>query len=444
MANQELLNYLKQFLATGQGAAAAKKVLLGVGWSEVDIDVAIKELETTPIKEASTLPQAQGGVQPQASGFQSQAVGVEPQIRASHSKKKIIFSFAAILLVLSGGGAYAYFYVLETETPDEVLAEAFSNLSAIQSLRHEAEFIVDIPQEPNVFGLMMGSDQTKKNANFPVSVNLKTKGAFDLKNVLKLRGSESLDIGVQYGGVGVDASVDFLFRDNKFFIKPTKVPEVLTKAVGIESTLVLDKWILVDFEDLSGGSQFLGGGMVVVPQVMPSDFLISEDQARNLTLEFYKIFKVKEELPQEKIGGVDSYHYILSVDQMMLKKIFTDYWKLVAPTGEGFTAEQEAEVMEMMNTGIAEAISYMEKNITSDGLEIWISKDDRLPRRMALEMKVDDKNFGIKADFSFSVNYSGFNEPVDVLEPEGAVTFEDLMMSLGSGTGIFAEMPNPN
>lgn len=441
MANQELLNYLKQFLATGQGTEAAKKVLLGVGWSEADIDAGIKELQSVSSQPAASSIQGQSNVQQSPVGsFQPQAVNFHSQ--GAHTKKKIVFVLIVTLLVLSGGGAYAYFYVLDTASPDEILTEAFSNFSAVKSLSGEATINLNIPQEPIFFGQMVADGSMDENKNFPVSVKLKAKGEFDVQNALKLKGSESIELDVEYGGAKLNANFDVLFVENKLYFKVKKLPEVLAEKMGIDSSLVLNKWIVADYSEGLSSYGAMGGGMFVAPQDILSNFQFSEERLKSITQALYGIFKVKEDLGSEEIGGVKSYHYVLGVDKEMVKKVFVEYWKLMLPATQELTEEDEAELIEMMSGGMEGFFSYAEKSIVSEGLEIWIGKKDKLPVKMALDIKVDDKDFGIKADFSFVGSYSDFNKPVEVTEPDDVVSFEELMKNLGAGatSGPLAEM----
>lgn len=46
MLNQQLLDYIKQSLATGVNREEIRSSLLGVGWQEMDIDEAMKSFNT--------------------------------------------------------------------------------------------------------------------------------------------------------------------------------------------------------------------------------------------------------------------------------------------------------------------------------------------------------------------------------------------------------------
>ncbi|MEK9173355.1 MAG: hypothetical protein AAB594_02175 [Patescibacteria group bacterium] len=425
MANPDILSYLKQSLATGESVEVAKKALLGVGWRDSDIDATIKELGVV----SSVKPEVLGREQ---SGFRSQPAGIQPQVYRGTSRKKVFFFVVVALLIFSGGGAYAYFYVFETETPEAVLAEAVSNLLAMKSLGSEASFTLRIPEGPDFFGSSFGESPDSRET-FPASIDVGVKGYFDLADRLKPIGSESFEVNVEYGGEKFNLSFEFLFFGQKIYLKVTKVSGVLAEKIGVDPTLVLNKWILLEPTDLGGGGSFLTGGMLM-PQVAPPDFSFSKKQVEDLTRAFYKIFRVKEELGQEDAGGAKSYHYILTVDRDEVKKIIIEYWKAVAPPGD-VSPEGEKEFEIAINDGLKGFFDYIDKNVDSKGLEVWIGKKDKLLRKTVLEVKINDKDSGFKADMGFAVDYSGFDEPVNVEEPKDAISIEDLMASLGGGGG---------
>ncbi len=426
MANQEILSYLKQSLATGQSAEETKKVLLGVGWREGDIDAAIKELGLVS-----------GGV-PVVSGqkpavFQPQPARIQLMVHKGGFPGKVIFFAVAAFLIFGGGGAYAYFYVFQQETPEQVLAEAVSNLLSVKSLSGDGGFRVRISRGPDFFGSSMVESGEIKNP-FPASIGFTVKSSFDLTSRLKPKGFENVEIDVEYGGEKSTLGLELLFSEQKVYFKVTKASGALFEKIGIDPALVLGKWVLIDPAGLGEGDLFLTGGMVA-PQLTPSAFSLSEKEVEDLTKAFYRIFKVKEELGPEDAGGVKSYHYILTIDREEVKKVIVEYWKAMAPP-DSVSSREAKEFEATIDEGLRGFFDYVGKNIDSKGLEVWIGKKDKWLRKTVLDVKIDDKDNGIKADVGFALDYSGFNEPVSVLEPKDAISIEDLMASLGEGTSM--------
>lgn len=93
MLNQQLLDYIKQSLATGVNREEIKSSLLSVGWQEADIDEAIKSFNTG---HEGFLPTKK----------------IEPAIiqKSGLISKILIGVVLLIVIVLIAVGGYFYFY----------------------------------------------------------------------------------------------------------------------------------------------------------------------------------------------------------------------------------------------------------------------------------------------------------------------------------------------
>ena len=134
---------------------------------------------------------------------------------------------------------------------------------------------------------------------------------------------------------------------------------------------------------------------------------------------FAGVFKV-EEAGEQDIGGVPTTHYTGTID---LTRVLENFGDVVGAEVDGATKEQlEMAVDQFEALGIDDRIPF----------ELWIDEDG-LPRRQRISMDFGDLVPGADdASLDMTVDYSAFNEPVEIdVPPASQVT--DMTEAMGGG-----------
>ncbi len=110
MANQQLLEYIRERLQAGVPRGEIRKQLMISGWMPTDIDEGFGEIDqTSPSKPATAILTTPASVQPTLSATTPHTFSPESPTTRSSSKKKVTLLLSVTLgLLVLGGGVYAY------------------------------------------------------------------------------------------------------------------------------------------------------------------------------------------------------------------------------------------------------------------------------------------------------------------------------------------------
>lgn len=153
------------------------------------------------------------------------------------------------------------------------------------------------------------------------------------------------------------------------------------------------------------------------------------------------IYSFQKLLTSEKINGVDTYHYQVSLNKTGLKQCIVDIVKLAAaesvkmPGFEGATVEIKDEDI---NKLLDDMFKYIEK---ADG-EVWIGKEDLLFHKSSWSFVASDpesKDNG-KVKLDITVNMSDFDTQRQISEPDKSKSIIDIYQEImAKSSGITVE-----
>lgn len=152
------------------------------------------------------------------------------------------------------------------------------------------------------------------------------------------------------------------------------------------------QWYVMDL-DLSGMQMAQGGGN-------PSEYL-----------QYMKAYSTVEQLDDVNINGVDCAHYFLTIDTAKLTDMAVSNYTALAEQMPAGAAGFDEETLRAMYEGAT---------MTTD---IYISKDDGMPRRQELWME-----FAGDLDMTMEVTLDlfDFDKPVEITAPDGAVPLPEV------------------
>jgi len=449
MANQQLLDYIKQQVQIGISHDETKKALLDIGWQTEDIDeafnampksealneikpvkpaepivkevidTAAKEVVDTSVKEVIDTPAVKEPVITSKPGSYAEAFAVAQAVKKEadelepekpvRKSNRLIFIIIGIILGLSliGGGVYAYFDYFQS--PEKVVQKMTQKLATVKSFEYSGQ----IQSEDNVTKLLSNVEnliQTDGTAsttpattgNKITTTTISFSGHSDWQNSAKIKNQFTLNIksnALLEAGIELALEVRSLNKD--LYLQFTSLP-----SIGVISLDALkNQWIKFDlssFQDKGDGQN---------NQVKLTDAQIAN--IKNL-IKNAQLFKITAKLPGEKINGVNTYHYKFAIDKEALQKLMSDSSQslLNRPLSDQEKADQKS------------AFAAIE---VSEG-EIWIGKKDYLPYKITINYQYKENDYTKSSGKSLTtILFKNFDKPLSVDIPQNSKTIQELM-----------------
>ncbi|MDP2909890.1 MAG: hypothetical protein Q8N69_02340 [bacterium] len=281
-------------------------------------------------------------------------------------------AIAAILMIILGFGIALASRLWDPlwnpfrPSPETVLQKMLENMKGITSLHTDAD--INTEGSGMVLDIKFSDDTDSSDPQ-----NSKSAGNTNLK--------------IEYSGIQFLADAEYVLLGKDIYLKLNKIPAI--PFLPVDLNVLKDKWIKIPMENFEGSE-----GLSEIIQDLNSN----GDAAL-----------IKEELPDDKIRNVETYHFIIGFDGNK----FADLIKRM------LTAGGESELAQ-------EQITQIVKNINGLDAEFWVGKRDYLLYRIKMGAKA--LRNGAEAVFDISVDLSDFNKPVSVSPPSDYTSAEDLMM----------------
>lgn len=385
MINQELLDYIKNRLQQGMSKEQIKSSLLDKGWQAQDID---KALSLDLFQSANFYQETSKG----------------------KKKLSLIILITAIILIIIGG-VFGYFYYFK-ETPEKIVQKMIVKMTEVKSLEFSGEIITEVDAADLLgdggFLSPTQAKDDKKKGIFSIGLS----GKFDVQKSDDQKGlflfSVKTDVLPQGGELALGLEIRIVNRI--FYIRISNVPNL-----GLfDLSVIENKWVKIDLSDAK--RQFGSGKVEEVRRK------ISPEQIRRVkaAVQKAKIIKITDKLSDEKIDGVDAYHYKFIADEEGIKELLINIYQII----------QDKPLTETEIAKIDEGFEAIEESEN----EIWIGKKDLLPRKVYLTSVVKEtdklKTSG-KGDFILLLK--NFNEPMQIEAPSRAVPLEEILRGLFGG-----------
>lgn len=311
------------------------------------------------------------------------------------SKKKawIIGAIIAGVILLVGGVAAAYFGYYLPNKPENVMKSALANTFSndkVQSVHFSGAFDVS-------------GEASEQNLSFTYTGKSNNTGALELsgemdavlaKVTLDIRSLDGKTFYLKVGGLS--GLSDLLALSGSSELAPVYGPVL---------TAIDDQWIEVS-ESLI--EQFAG--------TQPFQTLSDEDLKKLAqAYDQYPFLIVKEELPDEQIKGVDSFHYQVVVDKTLLKGFLQ-----TVKDANISSLPLDSEQLTYINEGIDGT------DFSKYPFDLWIAKDTKLINQIVFKVSEE----GATGEFRFTVD--SYNTPVTVEKPEDAKPIMEIITELNS------------
>lgn len=366
---------------------------------------------------------------------------------------KIIVGVIVGILLVSAVGATVALYTRAWDPlwnpfrpePDKVVQEMSQTMKKLKTMHSETKVELEAQEEyiPFKFQMDLKDDTDKTDPK-----NLKSASKFNF-----IFNISAIEYSLSGEAKNLD-KVSFLKLD----IIPGPAIMFLREMLGFNWSSVGGKWIKIDPESLAESlpdifKKFLSPE----EQTQMEEFFkkqealeISEEKQKEMEDKIKKItsgkkfFIVKKELPDTNIGGVKTYHYLMTLDRNEAKRtipdlviLFFDTAKDLNPELFQMTEEEEynakKEIIDELNKSFDE---FFGKVGDIDG-EVWIGKKDYLLYKVKIDKEIDlnkiDKYSKGKIIFAFNTDISNFDKPVSIEEPKESRPLEEILLEIANG-----------
>ncbi|MCX6721567.1 MAG: hypothetical protein NT026_03150 [Candidatus Staskawiczbacteria bacterium] len=440
MAEQQLINYIKDAKKAGQSDEQSRSLLYKNGWTETEVREAFAALEQSqqPQPQSQSQPQAQPQSQyqpkPQPSTQPQQAVQPspatvqvqykpqaqpQPQLQPAQNLSKarkpshsplvpILIVFIFVILLALGGGAYVlYSHIYDPSwnpfgsrpDPAQVLSSMFEKMGEVKLYTTKTTMQFSVKDTA-------GADQGK------MSLSITSKGDTTDPNNPKTDMSITGSLADSASGSQI-----FSFDANLVVIGNTLYLKInnLTSAASLLMDLskVQGKWLALDEKSLADISSAVGTPIGQIDQTpILNQAPQSLDSLKNLV-------SVEKQLADQEISGQNTYHYLLKVSNQSLK----------------------SAVDKIMSSEIVD--SFIEK-LGDINIDAWIGKNDYLLYQYKINKALNLEDFfpgaGIQINLALDSVASDFNKPVSIAAPESSEKAETVILPLIKRGIIAADM----
>ncbi|KPJ57065.1 hypothetical protein AMJ49_02830 [Parcubacteria bacterium DG_74_2] len=314
-------------------------------------------------------------------------------------------------------------------SPETVLTQMTKKMSEIKTSHSETDFEIVVKNEAKIeIGGKFLTDLDDTD-----SANPKSKGNFDFYLTFD---------GTSFSFGGESVAID---KASFFKLTTTPVlPEYLLKEIGLETglNLIKNQWIKIDLESMIDWlKEFMKGelplGTEEIFEKSIEKQIEMEEKIKRIIeekLAMEQLFLIKKELPDEKIGEMKVYHYLLVLNQTEAKKMMLEitgiYFDIMFETMIENLPEPFRPSPEEIENAKKEAVRSLEEGldgfftkIGEIGAETWIGKKDLLLYKVKIEKEIDlaDLFEGEETGEIFikaNIILSKFGEVIEIKEPE--------------------------
>jgi hypothetical protein len=297
--------------------------------------------------------------------------------------------------------------------PEEVIEKMSTEMGGLKTIHSRTKIDMSSREEAKeVFKLSLDftNDLDKTDSQNP-----KSAGEFYLN-------FEAEEIGIAFGGEGKTIGKDF-------YLKLTIVPSIPESPINVNQ--LKDQWIKIDEESIRNLLESSGA------PIDTSEIEKAKEKQKEILQRFQtlikgkKLYIVKKEFPDEKIGNLKTYHYLVALNKEEIKKLIPELLKELIKTGIFPQPPTETEWQEFEKEFPKKFDEFFAKIGDIEG-EIWIGKKDLYLYEIKGEKEIDLSKFeeGAKGKITakLDTDFSNFNQPLKIETPTEFKTLEEIFV----------------
>lgn len=407
MANQQLLDYIRQSLSGGASKDDVRTALLNVGWPQEEVDDALGNISFG----APALP------------FQ---VNLEQE--AKKGKKWLIVKILVLvfIIILASSASAAYYYLVQR--PKSVLQQLPNRISDIKTFEYQISGNSKMTFVSGEFKDIYGS------LGKPIDSTINIYGSIDLTDADKTRGTvKFLYDGKNPNLFDLRLGIELLFVPQIFYLKLSDFnilsnetnEEMDMEVINFFAVPLKEKWIKFDIKSIKKQSP-------VDVEIPSQDVATIKEDFRKI-LEKYRKYSSQdlinvESVKSEELKGGKVYHYkiVLNSDSVG--------WLIQAAQEVGLNKDYD-QMSQAEKDELSQNVKDVQMSLSGiESIDLYVGKNDFYPYRLKIsggvnDYKIDDKNI-IDSDGSFEINLSNINQSVIVDEPDNFRTFEEVVAGI--------------
>ena len=267
--------------------------------------------------------------------------------------------------------------------PEEVLEKTFLNMKDVETV-----------------SLNMNINASKRNMEKREDFVFSFGGDSDFKNN-EVKGKYDLFVSVEREDSSAEISVSIRDLEKDIYIKINELKfssPMLMPFLGTAVDFFKDKWIKIE----PAVSREMTGGINIKENIEKMEGLWS----------------VKEELPDEELGGEKVYHYVLVLESERVKDLIEESIQNSgngAALAVGFLGDIDKTL---------EAIEEVTADVLISKNKLQLHKLEMKKEIVAGQSQTGEKG---EVNLDISVVFSNFNKPIDIKAPENFIDFNQMM-----------------
>ena len=413
MITKELTDYIQQQLDQKVSWDVITSNLKQSGWADSDIHQAFSAVHvstlTPPVNPNASLPSTTptSTLSEEIKHPETLHPFLNPTPDHSSRKKKILLGLGILILILcTGGGAYAYYSGVFVSLP-KLAIEAVDSAKVANSLTYDTTVSLDFSEIKNDIG---GLDQILGGIGSK-QFSITATGSYDGREALNTKASSIITLS----GGAFSTELELRQVDNVFYGKLSKAP--VLALVPFVSELE-GKWFSFPIPEGMEMSQSplasFGVGSTLGEKLDENQ----KNYIYNLSKNASFIKMVKRFNPEE-ISGEMSYHFAFDLDKEGIAAYLNSLKEYLNAIGKNDSALSAFDP-----TSYSESL----ENIKDFKGELWIGKKDKLLHKITISFGVspeEEKPEQIKLNI-VSI-FRDWNAPIQIVAPEGSSSIEELM-----------------
>ncbi len=327
--------------------------------------------------------------------------------RKPKKKKKVPKWATVVMAVLIGlsvvGGGFAMYHK-QNSSAEKILSDAVVNSLTADSVSFEGSLDFQSSSDEEVFNGLSISGQSDGSGNYKARVDIDIVVSQAQVELVSFDGQQYINAGGLGGIVSNLSSGD---------------SNLITENIQSIVSILEGRWIELNSEGVEGFG---------LP-INLADLDITQDELTKIKDAYLdnSFVSITQDYGLEDLGGAEAYHYKIAINQEKLEA-FVEQLKVDGVVDPDNVKQIEEQAEDQIGGGQAP------ENIE---LDVWVSQDQRQIR------KVEFVNQDDQGTQTLRVEFSGYNEEVNIEAPEDYTTldsvFSELLTQLGFGTLLSSE-----
>lgn len=337
------------------------------------------------------------------------------------TKSKVSITLAIIIGVVLAGTITAWGFLRYSKSGEAYVLESLLKMSEAKTMSYTGTFEAKADIDTRL-GLLaaMTSDSSLEAAHTTVnnlenySLTLAFDGESDLTDLTNPATSFNLGvIAKKQNEPQLDLKLNLINKNKVYY---ARIPTLPTSDAYKDYADFANKWIHFDYSELSNELLMLQEEFL---NNQENSDIPSEKDAEKIveslkrTIALNPPIKVTKKYRTERMNGVEVRHFAFVLDPQNIEKIMLEL------------AKNERETGVTMND--VEDIKKAHAKISSFNGDIWFSKKNLYPYKLALNVKVKDDEEIRNPEMSLVMTMNNYNKPLSITAPLNSTSVEELL-----------------